>query len=247
MRVASLAPSATETLHAMGAPDVIAACTDHCPGDHPSVGGWLAPDIDHVVDIDPDLAVTADPLQADIRDDLRDAGVAVLHLEPRTLDETVASVAELGDAVDRSRAADRLETEMRRRIDRVDAETPTDRPVVYCEEWPTPPMAAGNWVPDAIEAAGARYPYVDPGERSRKIEYEAVVRHDPEHVILHYCGAGADANPSTFRERWDLDATVHVLHDDLLNQPSPRLVEGVERVASILHDYDPPEEPVAVQ
>jgi iron complex transport system substrate-binding protein len=241
-RVVSLAPSATATLSTMGVGEIVGV-TDHCSLDRPSVGGWLTPDYDRLADLDPDLVVTCDELQASIRDDLRDRGFEVVHTEPESLAEAVESFEALGAAVGRPDAGRRLAADCRDRLGGVREAVPDDpaeRPTVYCEEWSDPPMAAGNWVPEAVETAGGRYPFCDPGERSREVTGEAVVAADPDHVILHLCGHGESADPATISERdWDLDAPIHVLHDDLLNQPSPALIDGVERLAGLFHGIDP--------
>ncbi|GAB6878933.1 cobalamin-binding protein [Halorubrum gandharaense] len=261
-RVVSLAPSATATLAAMGAADRLVGVTHHCePGDdagraheNPSapepVGGWLNPDLDRVAELDPDLVCTSDGLQAEVAADCRDRGFAVHHREPATLDDAVDGFAALGAAVGLPEAGRELAARSRERLDRVAeavsdareatggagaASSETPRPVVYCEEWSDPPMAAGNWVPDAVRAAGGRYPFVDAGERSREVTPSEVESATPDHVVLHVCGHGDRVDPDTVRDRdWAIDAPVHVLDDALLNQPSPRLIDGVERLAELL-------------
>ncbi|MFC6736306.1 cobalamin-binding protein, partial [Halolamina salina] len=92
---------------------------------------------------------------------------------------------------------------------------------------------------EAVDAAGGAYPFADPGERSGEVSREAVAAADPEYVILHPCGKGDRADPDEFRERgWGLDAEIHVVDDSLLNQPSPNLIAGVERLAGIFHGID---------
>jgi len=238
MRAVSLAPSATAAVHAMGAEATLLAATEHCVGNHDSVGGWLTPDVERVVSLDPDVVLTADALQAEIAQTLRERGVRVVHTAPETLTGVYDAVERVGVAIHRAEAGTELAAAMRERVARIQAVTPAESPVVYCEEWPDPPMAAGNWVPDAVAAAGGRYPFVDAGERSREIDEERVRKSDPEHVVLHYCGQGDDADVAAFNNRWDLDAEVHVLHDDLLNQPSPRLVEGIEALAREIHGVE---------
>lgn len=91
-------------------------------------------------------------------------------------------------------------------------------------------------VPDAVRAAGGRYPFVDPGERSREVDLAAVERATPDHVVVHVCGHGDRIDPATVEERdWAVDAPVHVIDDSLLNQPSPALIDGVERLARLFH------------
>ncbi|MFC6826352.1 helical backbone metal receptor [Halopelagius fulvigenes] len=240
-RVVSLAPSSTATLAAMGADDIVVGVTTHCELDRPVVGGWLNPDYDRIAELDPDLVCTSDGLQADVRDELLDRGFDVCHVEPDGLAAVVDSFETLGRAVGRPEAGAELAAEARNRLAAVResvADEPGDgpRPVVYCEEWSDPPMAAGNWVPEAVAAAGGRYPFVPPGERSREVSRSAVEVEDPDHVVLHVCGHGDRVDPESFRARgWNVDADVHVVDDDLLNQPSPRLVEGIETLSSLLH------------
>jgi iron complex transport system substrate-binding protein len=251
-RVVSLAPSATETMRALGATDRLVGATHHCEADAPAVGGWLTPDYEAVADRSPDLVLTADDLQADVAADLRERGHDVFHATPSTLDEVVSSFADLGATVGLPDEGEALARRARSRLDRVRRLVPDEdgrrndrldeatRPVVYCEEWSEPPMVAGNWVPEVVEVAGGRYPFLEPGERSREVSAAEVETADPEHVVLHVCGHGACADPETVTDRdWDLSAIarddVHVVDDSLLNQPSPRLVEGVERLAALLH------------
>ncbi|WP_117592317.1 cobalamin-binding protein [Haloprofundus halophilus] len=235
--VVSLAPSATATLDAMGASDRLLGATTHCDVDVPAVGGWLTPDYDRLAELDPDLVCTSDALQREIRDELDGRGYRVHHVEPATLSDVLDTFVAVGEAVGRPEAGETLRADAEARLDAV-AERVADepRPVVYCEEWSDPPMAAGNWVPDAVVAAGGRYPFVDPGERSREVDAERVVDANPEYAILHICGRGERVDPGVVGERaWAVDPEVHVVDDSLLNQPSPRLVDGIERLAEILH------------
>ncbi len=236
LRIVSLAPSATATLRAMGAADDVVGSTVHCEFDGATVGGWLNPEYDRIDELDPDLVCTADALQTDVRDELRDRGYAVHHADPRTLDGVVDSFGELGAAVDRPDAGERLIERSRDRLARVRSFLDDgERPTVYCEEWSDPPMAAGNWVPDVVAAAGGYYPFVDAGERSREIDRETVEAADPDHIVLHVCGRGDRVDPDVVRRRdWNLHARVHVVDDFLLNQPSPRLLDGVETLVELL-------------
>lgn len=255
MRLVSMAPSATATLAAMGAGSDLVGVTVHCdrdalggnadPGepssaaDQPArVGGWLNPDYEQVVALDPDLVLTSDVLQREVRDELRDRGLPVFHHEPGTLAEAIDDFAAVGEAVGAPDAGATLAATSRERLNEVRAAVEGEpRPTVYCEEWSDPPMAAGNWVPEAVDAAGGTYPFVEPGERSREVSAEAVREADPDHVVLHICGHGELVDSAGFRERgWAPDAAVHVLDDAELNQPSPRLLDGIERLAALLHD-----------
>jgi iron complex transport system substrate-binding protein len=202
------------------------------------VGGWLNPDYDRIAALDPDLVCTCDDLQADVRDELLGRGYEVCHVAPGDLSDVVDSFETLGRAVGRPRDGAELAADARERLARVrDRVADRPAPVVYCEEWSDPPMAAGNWVPEAVTAAGGRYPFVAPGERSTAVSRETVEAAAPDHVVLHVCGHGDRVDPSSFYDReWDVDAAVHVLDDSLLNQPSPRLLDGIETLAARFFD-----------
>jgi iron complex transport system substrate-binding protein len=245
LRIVSLAPSATATLSALGLADQVVGVTTHCDLDRPVIGGWLNPDYDEIAALSPDLVCTSDGLQREIRDNLQDRGYSVHHDEPSRLTDVLDGFESLAEAVDAPNAGADLRAEATRRLDAVDervdraladADVDRARPVVYCEEWSDPPMAAGNWVPDAVEAAGGRYPFVDPGERSQEVDHETVRAADPDHAVLHICGTGDQVSPDRLTERgWELDCSVHVVDDSLLNQPSPRLIDGIELLAERLY------------
>ncbi|MFB6102314.1 MAG: helical backbone metal receptor [Haloplanus sp.] len=242
-RIVSLAPAATATLRELGVADRLVGVTTHCrseladtDADPAILGGWLDPDLDRLTALEPDLVCTSDALQAEVRDVIRDRGLRIHHADARTLAGVVAEFAALGRAVGRPDAGDRLAERSRDRLSRLRATAlaADDRPTVYCEEWADPPMAAGNWVPEVVAVAGGRYPFVDAGERSRAVGRTDVEAADPDHAVLHLCGYGARTDPATLTDRdWDIDPAVHVVDDALLNQPSPNLIDGAERLADL--------------
>jgi iron complex transport system substrate-binding protein len=241
-RIVSLAPAATATLRELDATDRLVGVTSHCRAELDEsatpvvLGEWLTPDLDRLESLDPDLVCTGDALQAEVRDAIRDRGLDVHHTDATTLDDAIEGFAALGRAVGRPAAGRELAARSRERLDRLRDRRPPERPTVYCEEWADPPMAAGNWVPEVVAAAGGHYPFVDPGDRSRRVTREDVEAADPDHVVLHLCGHGDDVDPATVTDRgWAIDPAIHVVDDSLLNQPSPNLLDGAERLADLFH------------
>ncbi|ELZ91765.1 iron(III) ABC transporter periplasmic substrate-binding protein [Haloferax mucosum ATCC BAA-1512] len=242
-RIVSLAPSATAILDAAGLASRVVGATVHSPLDRPAVGGWLNPDFERIAALEPDALCTCDDLQSDVAADARDRGFDVVHVTPETLDDVLDTFAVVCDAAGDATAGAALAVDCRAHLDRVAAAVESaSRPSVYCEEWADPPMAAGNWVPDVVRAAGGSYPFLDAGVRSREVTADDVAAADPDHVVLHPCGKGERGDPAAFAAReWDVDAAVHAVDDSLLNQPSPALMSGVDTLARLFHpDADLP-------
>lgn len=172
----------------------------------------------------------------------------ILSLDPRTLGdviEDIQRVAAATGAVERGRAA---VADLRRRIDRVAgrAREARGRPRVACLEWLDPPYAAGHWIPEMVELAGGVDVLGSKGSPSVPVAWEAVREARPEVVVLMPCGFEI---PRTLRELagltgrpgwWDLPAVraeqVWVVNGHAyFSRSGPRLVDGLEYVAQILH------------
>lgn len=244
-RVVSLAPSATSIIQALGVDDRLVGATDHGDHDAPTVGGWLQPDLDRVDQLDPDLVVTTDGLQSTVVEQLTDRGYDPLHLSPRTLPDVYRSIERLGAVLAVEETADAVAADMRSELTRLrETSAGGTRPVVYCEEWSEPPMAAGNWVPELVEIAGGAYPFRAPGERSATVDRATVERHRPEHVIVHVCGRSETVDREDVLDRdWEIPAieqgNIWVVDDRLLNQPAPTLVEGARTLRNCIQGIAP--------
>jgi iron complex transport system substrate-binding protein len=175
----------------------------------------------------------------------------VLSLDPHSLDDVLGSILMVGQRAGVMDRARRLVGELRARLDRTSARVAgRRRPRVAVVEWVDPPFTAGHWVPDLVTAAGGEPVAARPGERSVQTTWPAIAAAAPEHVIVAPCGyhlAGAieQAQPVAATlpgaAVWAIDA------DGIVVRPGPRLVDGVEAIASILHPGDaPPAPPGAV-
>ena len=241
MRIVSIAPSATATLRALDRESDLVGHTSHCTADATEVGGWLTPDLDAIETLEPDVVLAVDDLQAPIADRVADRGLPVVHVTPTTLPSVFEAIETIGAAAGAADAATDLVGSLRARCTSVAERVPaTDRPVVYCEEWDEPPMVAGNWVPEMVETAGGTYPFVQPGDRSRRIDRATVEAAAPDVVVLHPCGRGAAADVGSFIDRgWAVPALAHdrvvPVDDSLFNRPGPSLVDGIEWLADLLH------------
>jgi iron complex transport system substrate-binding protein len=181
-----------------------------------------------------------------------DADTRVISLEPHTLDGILACVEELGDVLAARNTATRRITELRNRLAAVRAAVAGQpRPRVAAIEWLDPVWPAGHWVPEQIEHAGGIPLLAEAGEHTKPIEWQQVVDAQPDVLLLLPCGFPpqrtlAEAHVLTERDGWsDLPAVrtgqVWVLDGPAyFNRPGPRVVRGVEILATVLHG-DPTE------
>ncbi len=207
-------------------------------------------DRDAFADIDPTLVVTQDLCAVCAVDVTKvDDAVAylgchaeILTLDPMTLDAVIDSVRLVGDLTGTAAEAAVIMHDCRDRLAaiavKLDGVTP--RPTLLLE-WTDPAFTDGHWVPDMIAAAGGRSVMGRPGCNSQGATWDEIAASAAEVVIVAPCGfrlAGATelAQQVVARgmlpdgaEVWAVDADAFVV------RPSPRVVDGVETFASILH------------
>ena len=170
----------------------------------------------------------------------------ILSLNPVTLEqvlEDIETVARVAGVPERGRE---LVCERRACLEAVRAITMSlEKPRVFCMEWLDPPYSAGHWVPEMVELAGGRDDLGQPGGFSRPIEWRELVDYQPEVVVLIPCSLGLDQIAAEFpllrqRTGWaDLPATrggrVYAANTHLFSCSGPRLADGVEVLARLIH------------
>jgi iron complex transport system substrate-binding protein len=194
----------------------------------------------------------------------------VLTLDPHSLDDVLNSILVVGQRAGVADRAEQLVGELRARLARVAASVAgadvggagaggvgeEARPKVAVVEWVDPPFTAGHWVPDLIAAAGGEPVAARPGAPSVQTSWADIAAAGPDLVVVAPCGfhlagaveqarlvAGAMAAEGLANTPvWAIDA------DGIVVRPGPRLVNGVEALAAILHPQAVPDAPAgAVQ
>lgn len=236
LKIVSIAPNITRIVDELGAESY--ATTTHTKVGKVEVGGWLNPDIESIESMNPDMVFTSDGLQDDVYSELQNRGLETIHYEPARFEELFSMIDDVGRKIGYEDEANSLISELRSRVEKVEKfVSGRQRPVVYCEEWDKPPMAAGNWIPDMVEIAGGEYPFVEPGNRSQEITEYEYENKNPDIFVSHICGAGQMDNFRDIRQSWDYPEKVYFVDDDYMNQLSPNTVLGIENLASIIHQY----------
>jgi iron complex transport system substrate-binding protein len=174
----------------------------------------------------------------------------VISLDPQTYGETLGDVRTIAQATDSRDAALDLIARTARRADVVRlAVRGAPRPRVAALEWLDPVFVAGHWTPQLIEMAGGEDVAGFAGEPSREATWEEIAAAQPEVVIVMPCGydaARALVEAEDFGERLrslGTDQIVAVNASAYFSRPGPRLVDGLELLAHILHPDRVPSAP----
>ncbi len=207
-------------------------------------------DADALAGLDADLVVTQD-LCAVCALDVATVDDALAHLgctadvvttDPHTLAEVLGTVGELGRRTGREDAAAALVGSLEERLHAVRrrvADRPRPRVVVL--EWTDPPYAPGHWIPEMVEAAGGACVLGAAGEKSVRTTWADVRAARPDLVVVAPCGfdrAAAQAQADVLVAAGVLPdgVRVHAVDADASwARPGPRLVDGVEELAAVLH------------
>ena len=172
----------------------------------------------------------------------------VLTLSPTTLDDMIHDIERIAQAANALSKGRALTKELHRRVDHVRATTSrtSARPRVVCLEWLNPLYVAGHWVPEMVELAGGLDVLGSQDAPSQETTWHAVESARPDVVLIMPCGYSVERTVNELKrggqtgeawrracEQWPnlyvVDAASY------FSRPGPRLVDGVELLASILH------------
>lgn len=202
---------------------------------------------DALARLDPDLVLSQDLCRVcavptdTVTDALSELGCrgAVVTLDPASLDDVLASVEAVAAAAGVPERGSAVVADLRERLDavrRAVAGRPRRRVAVI--EWVDPVFGAGHWMPDMVTAAGGDPVACRPHTASVPITFDDVRAARPEVVVVSPCGYGLEgATEQAARVVDELqDAEVWAIDGDgLMVRPGPRLVDGVEALAYLLH------------
>ena len=184
----------------------------------------------------------------------------IVSLDPHRLNDVLSDIRRVGDVCEAEDAATSFIEGLQERIGSVEEglADARSRPKILCLEWFDPLFVAGHWVPDMVALAGGEDVLASPGEASRRVTPKDIVLAAPEVILLAACGfdlarAGKEASVVTAEPWWaDLPATrsgrVWIADGSAyFSRPGPRLVNGIELLAAVLHPerFAPPGSDVA--
>lgn len=212
---------------------------------------------DALAELDADLVVTQDlcavcAVDVSVVDDALGylgCRAEVVTVDPYTIGDIWDSVVDLGERTGHRDAATSLVAVLRARLGAVtEAVSGLPRPRVLVLEWTEPPYAPGHWIPEMVQLAGGTPVLGSVGEKSFRITWEQARDSTPDIVICAPCGYGLDESAALAEEVvgrlpglpvWAVDANASFA------RPGPRIVDGVEALASIFHPGVVPAHPSA--
>jgi iron complex transport system substrate-binding protein len=246
-RVVSLAPSITETIYGLGEGARLVGVCAHC--DHPPevqqvprVGGYLAPSVEAVLAVEPDLVIAVpSPGNREAVRTIERAGVPILVVEDRTLDDLWAGTRAIAAALGAAPAGDALVARLQAGLDAVRARTrgmPHPGVLLVVGHSPLIVTGGGTLQDELIAIAGGRNVAADAGSGFPQIGLELVVARRPD-VILDAAMGTEEGGQALFAELRPVpavrDGRVLHLDPDALFRAGPRVVEAAGVLAAAIH------------
>ena len=251
-RLLALTPSNTEIVFALGAEDRIVAVdqwSDYPPAAKakPRIAS-LNPSLEQIVRLSPDLILSthggAEPLLP-----LERQGIRVMIFAPRTLDDVYRNISLIGRIVEAEERAERLVRGMRQRVAAVLARVrDAPQPKVFFELEGSDAIrpftaGSGSFINVLIQLAGGANVSAPSRTAWPQFSLEELLRADPDMIILG--DALVPMNPQTpkmvaRRPGWNRlravrRGAIYPIETEMVSRPGPRIVEGLELLARLLH------------
>ena len=247
-RIVTLAPNLTEIVYAIGAGSRLVGNTTFC--DYPpeakqvaKVGDTLQPNIERIIALRPEVIFVSTASQLEtFTKQLDERGIAVFVTDPHDLEGVFRSIKTLGELLGQQEQAEELVGNLRSRAAAVE-DAVRARPVVtvFYQVSPSPLWTAGrrSWITDLIRRAGGKSVTAEVEGEWMRYSDEAAMASRPEAIIMATSdsmngekmevAAALQKSPATLNKR------VYGINGDFLSRPGPRLVDGLEQMARVLH------------
>ncbi|HEX2565553.1 MAG TPA: cobalamin-binding protein [Burkholderiales bacterium] len=245
-RIVSLSPHLTELLYAAGAgAHVVGAVeySDYPPEARrlPRVGSDFGIDLEHVLALRPDLVV-AWPNASSVKavDRIASLGVPVFRSEPRELDDIPRTLERLGALTGEENAAAKAAADFRGRLRTLQARYQGRASVrVFYQVWDRPIITVNgqHLISKVIRLCGGENVFAGLPVIAPEINRESVLQADPDAIIA----SGAESDRPAWLDAWKAfplraaaRGQLYGIPRDLIQRPTPRVLEGAERMCRIL-------------
>ena len=249
-RIVSMAPSITEILFALGLNEELVGVTDFCDYPEaalakPRIGGFVNPKIERIVSLKPDLILaTRDGNRMETVHRIEDLGFPIFVIDPKGFDGVMKTIKNIGEIVLRQEESTKIVRDMMTRKENVARLTrPLSKPKVFFQMGYAPMMTVGkgSLADDLIRMAGGRSISEDESMSYKLYSIETILSKAPEVIIVSSMEHKRDH--SHFLKMWQKWKTipavkmnaVYLIDSNLVDRPSPRIVEGLETIVKMIH------------
>jgi iron complex transport system substrate-binding protein len=249
-RIVSLAPNITEILFSLGLDEEIVGVSIHCNfpekvKNKVRVGSYISLDFEKITSLKPDLIIaTGAGNTRDTVDRLGKLGFQTYVIYPKNFDDILQSIAHIGQIVNREKEARRVIEGMKKRGQRViELTQDLPRPKVFIQigDAPMVTVGKGSFADDLIRLAGGENIAGKEKEVYPRFGMEEILKRSPEVIVISSMNPRGDYQ-KVLQEwtRWKTlpavkNGRIHLIDSDLLDRPSPRIIDGLEELARVLH------------
>ena len=249
-RIVSLAPSLTEILYYLGLGDRVVGVTQFSyyppeAASKPQIGSYDDLNVEKIISLDPDLILgTKDGNKPQVIELLDHAGIPAYIVNPRNIREVITTVTDVGRICGVTEKAEKAAAELNRRVDRIqDNVKSLNTPLVFLQINVQPIMTVNRntFHHDLIHLAGGKNIAADNSLTYPRISIEEVLRVKPEIILISSMerrGMFEQARQGWLQ--WNfipavINHRVHLIDSDLIDRPSPRIIDGLEKMARLIH------------
>jgi iron complex transport system substrate-binding protein len=249
-RIVSLAPNITEILYSLGLGERVVGVTrfSYYPAEaakKPKVGSYIHLNVEKIISLSPDLVIgTVAGNKPGVINLVEQAGIQAFIVNARDIQQVLETIIDVGKVCGVPDKADLLVMNLRSRIEKVRQKIGSRRkPLVFLQINLRPIMTvnSNSFLHDLIQQAGGMNMAKDLNITYPRISIEEVIRRKPEVIIISSMERGRRFEEA--RQEWlnwrSIPAVknnrVHLIDSDLIDRPSPRIIDGLEAMARIIH------------
>jgi iron complex transport system substrate-binding protein len=249
-RIVSLAPNVTEILFSLGLDEEIVGVSVHCNFPRKTstkvrIGSYIRLDFEKITSLNPDLIIaTGAGNTREMVDRLGKLGFSTYVIYPKNFSDILKNVVHMGQVVNREKEARVIVEGLRKRSQRVIERTknlPPPKVFIQIGEAPMVTVGQGSFADDLIRLAGGENIAGKEKEVYPRFGMEEILKRSPEVIIISSMNPKGDYQKILQDwNRWKTlsavrNGRVHIIDSDLIDRPSPRIIEGLEKLASMLH------------
>ena len=251
-RLVSFGPSITEILFALGLEEKVVGVSSYCDypeaaGLKPKIGDAFNPSLEKIVDLEPDLVLTVK--QEQLNKELDDLGIKFMVLDPEDIDDILKDIELVGEITGTAKKAEELVGDMQDSISKVTTlvEGAPEASVFFIVDatdlalpWTA---GTGSFIDAIITMAGGENIAAETPGAWVQFSLEQIVSSDPEIIIIQTMTGGM---PTVSKEELEghpvwgemtavKQGRICFIDGDLVSRPGPRIVQGLEEMAKIIH------------